>query len=76
MINKALNLEQEANMGKKNNQNFVQIPHFKLLFRSENGTILNSDVNGAHNIIRKAIPDAFAKGIEGVGLHPIRSNAL
>jgi putative transposase len=37
---------------------------------------LNSDVNGAYNIIRKAIPDAFAKGIEGVGLHPIRSNTL
>lgn len=111
-------------MGKKNNQNFVQIPHFKLiqmlqykaeaegiavkmqqeshtskcsfldsepvchqdtykgvrftrgLFRSANGTILNSDVNGAYNIIRKAIPDASAKGIEDVGLHPIRSNAL
>jgi putative transposase len=124
VIGKNDNWKQEANMGKKNNQNFVQIPHFKLiqmlqykaetegitvklqqesytskcsfldsepichqetykgvrftrgLFRSENGTILNSDVNGAYNIIRKAIPDAFAKGIEGVGLHPIRSNAL
>lgn len=124
VIGKNDNWKQEANMGKKNNQNFVQIPHYKLiqmlqykaetegitvklqqeshtskcsfldsepichqetykgvrftrgLFRSENGTILNSDVNGAYNIIRKAIPDAFAKGIEGVGLHPIRSNAL
>ena len=124
VIGKNDNWKQEANMGKKNNQNFVQIPHFKLiqmlqykaetegitvklqqeshtskcsfldsepichqetykgvrftrgLFRSENGTILNSDVNGAYNIIRKAIPDAFAKGIEGVGLHPIRSNDL
>jgi len=45
-------------------------------FFREKITILNSDVNGAYNIIRKAIPDAFAKGIEGVGLHPIRSNAL
>ncbi|MCX9082730.1 MAG: transposase [Candidatus Methanoperedens sp.] len=124
VIGKNDNWKQETNMGKKNNQNFVQIPHVKLiqmlqykaetegitiklqqeshtskcsfldsepichqetykgvrftrgLFRSENGTILNSDVNGAYNIIRKAIPDAFAKGIEGVGLHPIRSNAL
>lgn len=124
VIGKNDNWKQEANMGTRNNQNFVQIPHFKLiqmlqykaeaegitvklqqeshtskcsfldsepichqekykgvrfsrgLFRSANGTILNSDVNGAYNIIRKAIPDAFAKGIEGVGLHPIRSNAL
>lgn len=124
VIGKNDNWKQEANMGKKNNQNFVQIPHYRLiemlqykaeaegikvklqqeshtskcsfldsepichqekykgvrfsrgLFRSANGTILNSDVNGAYNIIRKAIPDAFAKGIEGVGLHPIRSNTL
>jgi len=124
VIGKNDNWKQEANMGKRNNQNFVQIPHYKLiemlqykaeaegitvklqqeahtskcsfldsepichqekykgvrfsrgLFRSANGTILNSDVNGAYNIIRKAIPDAFAKGIEGVGLHPIRSNTL
>jgi len=124
VIGKNDNWKQEANMGKKNNQNFVQIPHYKLiqmlqykaetegitvklqqeshtskcsfldsepishqetykgvrftrgLFRSANGTILNSHVNGAYNIIRKANPDAFAKGIEGVGLHPIRSNAL
>ena len=124
VIGKNDNWKQEANMGKRNNQNFVQIPHYRLiemlqykaeaegitvklqqeshtskcsfldsepichqekykgvrfsrgLFRSANGTILNSDVNGAYNIIRKAIPDAFAKGIEGVGLHPIRSNTL
>ena len=124
VIGKNDNWKQEANMGKRNNQNFVQIPHYKLiemlqykaqtegitvklqqeshtskcsfldsepichqekykgirfsrgLFISANGTILNSDVNGAYNIIRKAIPDAFAKGIEGVGLHPIRNNAL
>ena len=124
VIGKNDNWKQEANMGKRNNPNFVQIPHYKLiemlqykaeaegitvklqqeshtskcsfldsepichqekykgvrfsrgLFRSANGTILNSDVNGAYNIIRKAIPDAFAKGIEGIGLHPLRSDAL
>ncbi len=110
--------KQEANMGKKNNQNFVQIPHFKLiqmilykaeeqgidvrlqqeshtskcsflddesvehheqyagkrvsrgLFVSSTGKIINADVNGALNIIKKAVPNAFAKGIEGVRLHP------
>jgi transposase len=32
------------------------------LFRSKNGTIINADLNGAANILRKAIPDAFTKG--------------
>ena len=38
--------------------------------------IINADVNGAYNIIKKAIPKAFinveADRIEGVGLHPLR----
>ena len=32
--------------------------------------MINADLNGALNIIRKAIPNAFADGIEGVGLPP------
>lgn len=41
------------------------------LFKTKNGIIVNSDVNGAYNIIRKAVPNAFlADGIEGVGFHP------
>ncbi len=124
IIGKNDNWKQESNMGKKNNQNFVSIPHYRLiqmlqykaeecgiviklqqeshtskcsfldmepichqetyignrftrgLFKSANGLIINSDVNGALNIIRKAIPNAFAKGIEDVGLHPVRSNTL
>ncbi|ADI74020.1 transposase, IS605 OrfB family [Methanohalobium evestigatum Z-7303] len=39
------------------------------LFRSSNGTIINADVNGAYNIMKKAIPDL--DGIEGVALHPV-----
>lgn len=31
-------------------------------------------VNGAYNIVKKVFPDAFAEGIEGVGLHPVRLN--
>ena len=120
--------KQEVELGKRNNQNFVQIPFLMLiqqikykaeergievvlkeergvevivveedhtskcsfldgepiehreytgkrirgLFRSARGTVINADVNGAYNIIRKAIPEAFADGIEGVGLHPVR----
>ena len=42
------------------------------LFKSNNGQLINSDVNGGYNIIRKVVPNAFSNGIEGVGLHPIR----
>jgi len=118
------NWKQEVEMGKRNNQTFVQIPFTTLinqirykaeekgievkeqeeshtskcsfldnepiehreeyvgkrksrgLFRSAKGKIINADVNAAYNIIRKAVPEAFAgveaDGIEGVGLHPVR----
>jgi IS605 OrfB family transposase len=46
------------------------------LFRSAKGILINADVQGALNIIKKAIPKAFSKenadGIEDVGLHPLR----
>lgn len=35
-----------------------------------NGRLINADVNGACNILRKEIPNAFANGIEGVLSHP------
>lgn len=108
------------NIGKKNNQNFVSLPHayaidvlkYKLelygiqtiireesytskcssldlesiskqqkylgkrikrgLFKSNNGTLINADVNGAANILRKEIPTAFANGIEGLVINPIK----
>lgn len=33
-------------------------------------TLINADVNGAYNILRKAIPNVFANGIEGIGVCP------
>ncbi|MHC1609203.1 MAG: zinc ribbon domain-containing protein, partial [Candidatus Methanofastidiosia archaeon] len=42
------------------------------LFRSENGKVINADVNAAYNIIKKAFPKAFAEGIEDASLHPVR----
>jgi len=33
---------------------------------------INSDVNGSYNILRKVIPAAFAQGIEGVVVRPVR----
>ena len=44
------------------------------LFKSNKGILINSDVNGGYNIIKKVFPDAFVDGIKGVGLHPIRVN--
>ena len=110
---------QDINIGKVNNQNFVQLPIMRFadmvkykcelegikvvfneesytskcsfldaeqickhetymgrrvkrgLFVSKYGRKINADVNGSYNIMRKAIPNAFANGIEGVGVHPL-----
>ena len=107
---------------KKNNQNFVNIPFYKLvemikykaemvglnvilneesytsvcsfldletinkhvvymgerlkrgLFRSNKGILINADVNGSYNIMRKVVPNVFADGIEGVSVHPVKIN--
>jgi putative transposase len=43
------------------------------LFRTKDKHIVNSDVNGAYNILKKAVPNAFmADGIEGAVGHPLR----
>ncbi|RZN47095.1 transposase [archaeon] len=41
-----------------------------VLFVAGDGSVVNADVNAAYNIIRKAFPDALAKGIEDASLHP------
>lgn len=40
------------------------------MFKSENGILWNADCNGACNILKKEVPNAFANGIEGVLVHP------
>lgn len=42
------------------------------LFRAADGRTIHADVNAAYNILRKAIPTAFAYGIEGVVVRPRR----
>jgi len=119
--------KQEANMSKRNNQQFVQIPHARFiamltykaelvgiqvitgeesytskasfldldpiptygnknkdvvfsgkrvkrgLYKSANGRMINADVNGSYNIMRKVAPDAFrGKGVEDAVVHPMR----
>jgi putative transposase len=44
------------------------------LFKSNKGVLINADVNGAYQIIKKVSPNAFADGVEGVGLHPVKLN--
>ncbi len=110
--------KQSVDIGKKNNQNFVQIPFNMLInqiyykgkeyginvvkqeesytskcsfldneeidkhetylgkrikrgiFKSSNGTLLHADLHASYNIMKKAIPEAFVNGIEGIGLYP------
>jgi len=111
--------KQQITIGRRNNQNFVQVPHARFIqmlqykaelvginvrtineshtskcsfldaepighreryvgkrvtrgmFRTAEGRRINADVNGAYNIIRKAIPNAFGNGIGGVVVHPV-----
>lgn len=110
--------KQGIGIGKRNNQNFVAIPHARFiemlkykaelvgikvvlteeshtskcsfldlepihhhetyrgkrikrgLFRSSMGKLINADLNGACNIIRKVAPGAFSQGVEVVVVHP------
>jgi putative transposase len=45
------------------------------LFKSNNGTLINADVNGSLQIMRKVFPNAFADGIVGC-LIPSRVNLV
>jgi len=64
--------------GKKSEQTFSGKRIHRGLYRAKDGTLINADINGAGNIIRKVVPNAFGlKGIEdGVGhspvVHPVR----
>ena len=42
------------------------------LFQAAAGRRLNADINGAYNVMRKVVPDAFGNGIGGVAIHPVR----
>ncbi|NES72959.1 MAG: IS200/IS605 family element transposase accessory protein TnpB, partial [Okeania sp. SIO2D1] len=125
VIGKNDNWKQSANIGKKNNQNFTQIPHSKLiqqitykcqlvgikvieteesytsktsaidlelpckhenyvgkrvkrgLFRSSTGIVINADINGSLQIIRKKFPEAFsAEGIVSCAVQPVLVNPI
>ena len=45
------------------------------LFVSTGGIKINADINASYQILKKVFPNAYADGIEGVVLHPVRVNA-
>ncbi|WP_377480597.1 MAG: transposase [Microcoleus anatoxicus] len=130
VIGKNAQWKTEIDLGKQTNQNFVSIPHPRLiemleyktrlvgikvivqeesytsranflnldpipvygktdkdpvfqgkrikrgLYKTSDGQLINSDVNAAYNILRKAIPNAFSNGIESCVVQPRRVNPL
>ena len=46
------------------------------LYKTSVGKLINSDVNGAYNILRKPIPNAFSNGIGICVVGPMRVNPL
>ena len=42
------------------------------LFKANDGRIINADINGAFQIMRKVFPNVSADGIEGVVLRPVK----
>jgi len=40
------------------------------LFKASSGRLINADVNGMYNIMRKEAPNVFDNGVEGVAVHP------
>lgn len=47
---------------------------YRGLFKSNNNILINADVNGSYQIIKKVTSNAFANGVEGVDLHPLVIN--
>ena len=47
---------------------------YRGMFKSSNGTLINADVNGAFQILKKVFPNAYANGIEAVVFQPIKVN--
>ena len=62
--------------GKTEKQPVFSGKRMKRLYKTSTGQLINSDVNGAYNILRKAIPSAFSDGIGSCVVQPRRVNPL
>jgi putative transposase len=47
------------NVKKETSYKFSGKRIYRGLYKSKNNTLINADINGASNIIRKALPNAF-----------------
>ena len=45
---------------------------YRGLFKTKSGVVINSDVNGAFQIMKKVFPNAYADGIEGLVFNPVK----
>ena len=61
------------NEGVKHQEKYMGRRKSRGLFKSKNGNIINADVNGSYNILRKEVSE-FKYVIEDVAVHPIRVN--
>jgi putative transposase len=67
-----LNLDFIPVYGDSDNHEFSGYRKSRGLYKiKDESTLINADVNASYNIMRKAIPNVFSDGIEGVGVHPI-----
>jgi hypothetical protein len=41
------------------------------LYKIGNSRLLNADINGSFNMMRKVIPDVFDQGIKGLPFNPV-----
>jgi len=67
-----LNLDSIPTYGTDHNTEFSGYRESRGMYKIKNQKErINADVNGSYNILRKAVPNAFANGIEGIGVYPI-----
>ena len=65
----------DGEMPVKENYNKSRRVH-RGLFITGKGEKINADVNGSYQIMKKVFPNAFADGVVGAGLHPVRVNII
>ena len=49
---------------------------YRGLFRSNQGVLINADVNAGYQIMKKVFPNELSDGIEGAVFHPVRVNIV
>lgn len=67
-----LNLDNIPTYGKVNEEpSFSGYRKYRGLYKIKGeNKVINADVNGSYNILRKAVPTAFVNGIEGLSVNP------